>query len=105
MARRDEKSSMARREDMIGGNRQCNSPSLDRDQSKKRKRVTFCDEVIEHEPEPCDPSYDSMEDGEVASQEEQQQYTEEEKEDVKLKEVVKEEIDDGVGDLEDTDVE
>merc|ERR1712025_1453570 len=99
MARRDEKSSMARREDMIGGNRRCNSPSLDRDQSKSRKRVTFCDEVIEHEPEPCDLSYDSMEDGEVGSQEEQQEKEED------VKEAFKEEIDDGDGDLEERDVE
>ena len=47
-----------------------------------------------------------MEDGEVGSQEEQEEHIEEEKEaDVKLKEDVKEEIDDGDGDLEETDIE
>ena len=39
------------------------------------------------------------------SQEEQQDYTKEKEEDMKLKEAVKEESDDGDGDLEETDGE
>merc|ERR1719430_3106588 len=47
-----------------------------REQGKSKRRVTFCEQVIEHEPEPRDFSSDGMEEGEVdASEEEKKEDT------------------------------
>jgi len=86
---------------------QSHSPTLGREQSRSRKRVTFCEEVTEYEP--CNLSYDSMEEGEVGSQEEQEDDTDTEEEDEQVKEAdqgveEKEEIDDGDGDMRDVEV-
>merc|ERR1712192_7796 len=47
------------------------SASPSREHSRSKKRVTFCEDVIEHEP--CEYSDDSMEEGEVDSGKEQKE--------------------------------
>merc|ERR1719222_328484 len=81
-----------------------------REQGKSKRRVTFCEQVIEHEPEPCDFSSDGMEEGEVDTSEEEKKEdtgTEFEGEDVTDQGVMQKEEDnnDGDVDMKDTDVE
>jgi len=105
--------------DRFNERKQCTSASPSRAHSKGKKRVTFCEDVIEHEP--CEYSDDSMEEGEVDSGKEQKEEDSEEeeqvvkdankeKEDVELKEADdhgveqdKEELDEG--DMRDIDME
>merc|ERR1712192_158980 len=74
------------------------SASPSREHSRSKKRVTFCEDVIEHEP--CEYSDDSMEEGEVDSSNE---LNEEDSEGEEEEEQEKEEFDEG--DLRDIDVE